>query len=146
MAGGPLGRHDRHGVRTDLAGAAGGAGTGDPRHRPTETEAAAVRYPPPAECLRKLVRSIQYVKTPHLSIDDRHAIELGVESAPVWQGKEYYDAYLELKELVGKCISGKEWDVLAAWSSTHGATPSTQIVTPPTQNVTPVDANGNTIM
>ena len=111
-----------------------------------ESWAPTVQYPPPTECLRELVRSIQYVKTPHLSLDQRHAIELGVGSTPVWQGEEYYDAYLELKGLLAKCVPGREWDVLAEWSSTHGATPSTQNVTPPTQNVTPVDANGNRIM
>jgi hypothetical protein len=77
-----------------------------------------------------LVKPIRGQSTPHLSLDDRYAIILRIESTAVWQGEDYYGAYLELEERLSKCRPGTQWDAMAAWASTQGATPSTQGATP----------------
>ena len=89
------------------------------------------------DCLLALVKPIRKLSTPHLSLDERYAIILEIESTAGWQGEDYYRVYLELDELLSKCRPGTQWDALAAWASTQGATPSRQ-------SATPADAGRNT--
>jgi hypothetical protein len=91
---------------------------------------AAAEYPSRRDCLLALVKPIRGQSTPHMSLEDRHAAICRIESTAAWQGEDYYDVYLELEARLSKCRPGTEWDVLAAWSPTQGATPSTQGATP----------------
>ena len=100
--------------------------------------------PSPHDCLVALVKPIKCDKTPHIPRGGRTTIVNAIQALPEWQ-HDYYAAYLELAALVGKCLPGTGWDVLAARADLQIATPDLQIATPDLQIATPRSPSGDRI-